>query len=263
VRRCGVIGSPIGHSLSPALHQAAYAVLGLDWTYDRAEVSAGGVAQFVAGLGPEWRGLSVTAPCKRAIVELGRPDAVTTALGVANTLVFDGVPGDRSTTLVYNTDVPGIQAVLRGLDPAAAVTVWGNGATARSVAYALAGLGVPQVSVRARDGAKTALLAADGEAWGIRVVAGDVRADVLISTVPGAVAAAWLDDTAPVGLAFDVIYDPWPTPLATTAAAWGARVATGLDLLAAQAVRQVELMTGRSVDVAVLRAAADRALGIR
>ena len=67
VRRCAVIGSPIAHSLSPVLHRAAYKWLGLDWVYERHEVKADEVGPFVARLGNQWRGLSVTMPCKKAI----------------------------------------------------------------------------------------------------------------------------------------------------------------------------------------------------
>ncbi|MDR0284231.1 MAG: shikimate dehydrogenase, partial [Propionibacteriaceae bacterium] len=171
--KCAVIGSPIAHSLSPVLHRAAYAELGLDWEYDRREVTAAEVRDFIEGLDRTWRGLSVTMPCKRAIVPLGEPDPVVAALGVGNTLIFDGQPGDRAATRVHNTDVTGIQLVLGALDPAARIVVYGNGATARSCVYALAGLGVGRVAVRARDAAKTVGLAADGAAWGIAVAPAD------------------------------------------------------------------------------------------
>jgi len=263
--RCAVIGSPIAHSLSPDLHRAAYAWLGLDWRYDRHEVDAAGVAGFVAGLDEQWRGLSVTMPCKAAIVELGTPDEVVRALGVGNTVIFGGVPSDRGTTTIHNTDVTGIQMVVRdaALDPAAPVVIFGNGATARSCVYALARLGVPRVAVRARDQAKTRALATDGACWGIEVTPTDAAAETVISTVPAPVAAAWAGDLARINLVFDVLYDPWPTPLVDAARHAGAHVRTGLDLLAAQAVGQVELMTGRSVDVAILREAADQALSRR
>ncbi len=76
VRRCAVLGSPIEHSLSPAIHAAAYAHLGLDWTYERHEVVADGLAAFVAGLDESWRGLSCTMPLKEAVVRLGQPDDI-------------------------------------------------------------------------------------------------------------------------------------------------------------------------------------------
>ena len=267
---CGVIGQPIAHSLSPDLHRAAYRWLGLDWQYDRHEVGADQVPDFLAGLETGWRGLSVTMPCKRAIVACGRPGAVVAALGVGNTLVFDGSPADPATTRVANTDVWGIEQVLIGHDfnPAAPTAVWGNGATAGAVVYALARLGVERVVVRARDAGKTADLAARARGWGIEVVphtpptVGSFAAAV-ISTVPAPVAAQWIRDEPIFGVVFDVLYNPWPTPLAAWAAAEGVALATGLDLLAAQAVGQVELMTGQAVPVEVLYEAGCRALADR
>lgn len=255
---CGVIGQPISHSASPRLHRAAYAWLGLDWQYRRCEVAADQVADFVAGLSDDWRGVSVTMPCKPAAAACGHPDGVVAALGVANTILFDGHPGDVDTTRVANTDVPGIQGVLagQGFDAAGPVTVWGNGATATSCLYALAQIGVTRASLRARDDAKTAALARRAVDWGIDVVVGQATGGTLISTVPAGVASQWLTDLVAADLVVDVIYDPWPTPLAEWADRRGTSLATGLDLLAAQAVGQVELMTGRIVPLTVLRQAA-------
>ncbi|MDR0783731.1 MAG: shikimate dehydrogenase [Propionibacteriaceae bacterium] len=254
---CAVIGSPIAHSLSPQLHQAAYEALGLDWRYERHELTADQVAAFVAGLGSDWRGLSVTMPCKEAIVRLGRPDAIVARLGVGNTVIFDGHPSDPQTTRIYNTDVTAVVSLLGDtVTPAmSTIEVYGNGATARSVVFALSCLGVKQVSVRARDQVKTARLAADAAGWGITVAAGDPP-EVLISTVPSAVALDWLADRICPRVVFDVLYDPWPTPLASLAAAQGARVITGLDLLCTQALAQIELMTTQSVDPSLLHAVA-------
>ena len=260
MRRCAVIGSPIAHSLSPVLHRAAYGELGLDWVYDRHEVRSDEVVDFVAKLDDQWRGLSVTMPCKRAIVALGTPDEIVTALGVGNTVIFDGRPGDVATTRIYNTDVTGMEMLLGGEDRGAAFCVYGNGATARSSIYALSRLGITQVGVRARDDEKTQLLARDAGSWGIEVIPPE-RTDVLISTVPAGVAADW--GTASASLVVDVLYDPWPTPLASLASEQGVRVLTGLDLLAAQAVGQVELMTGHRVDFSLLRSAAGGAMAAR
>jgi len=263
--RCAVIGSPVAHSLSPVLHRAAYDWLGLDWTYERHETGAEQVTAFVAGLGPDWRGLSATMPCKRAILALGVGDEVVTALGVANTVIFDGAPGVRATTRIRNTDVTGLRFLLAGvgLEYGAGVQIFGNGATARSALFALAGLGVGRAWVRARDDAKTASLAADAAAWGIEVVPGTGPADWLVSTVPGAVGAAWFAPVTGLSFVFDIVYDPWPTPLATAAAARGLTTLTGLDLLAAQAVGQVGLMTGRGVPFELLREAAERGMVAR
>ncbi|MDR2930034.1 MAG: shikimate dehydrogenase [Propionibacteriaceae bacterium] len=275
-RRCAVIGSPISHSLSPVIHQAAYDWLGLDWVYDRHEVTAEGVASFVAGLDRRWRGLSVTMPCKQAIVELGQPDDVVVALGVANTVIFDGDPGFRSTTRVVNTDVTGVELVLgrAGVGANDDLVVFGNGATARSCVYAAARLGLGTVRVFGRAVATSARLARDAAGWGIEVQpitsdptvdavsASDFDGATVISTVPAAVALRWLPPESTPSLVFDVLYDPWPTGLVSRAARRGIAVATGLDLLAAQAVGQVATMTGSHVPFAVLRQAGARALGL-
>ncbi|MBO0847187.1 MAG: shikimate dehydrogenase, partial [Nocardioides sp.] len=107
--RCAVLGDPIEHSLSPALHRAAYAALGLDWSYDAVRVPAGGLAAYVEGLGPEWRGLSLTMPFKREVVPLlTSSDHWTEVSGAANTLLLDARGGRHG----LNTDVPGAEAAI-------------------------------------------------------------------------------------------------------------------------------------------------------
>src|SRR3954452_11264573 len=108
--RCAVLGSPIAHSLSPVLHRAAYAELGLDWTYDAVEVDSAGLGKFVAGLDDRWRGLSLTMPLKRVVLPmLDETDRWATVSQAANTVVRDG--GRLSG---FNTDVPGAVAALTG-----------------------------------------------------------------------------------------------------------------------------------------------------
>lgn len=271
-RRCAVLGSPIEHSLSPAIHAAAYEHLGLDWTYGRHQVVADELADFVAELDESWRGLSCTMPLKEAIVRLGQPDEIVTLVGVGNTLVFDGHPADPATTRVRNTDVLGLEAALRAADAQGATTalILGNGATARSALAAMARLGVRRTTVLARDPRKTESLATLGEELGVEVSHQSLgvpvpEVDVAVSTVPAASQSALADDVATSArIVFDAIYDPWPTPLARAAEQdGGAVVLNGLDLLAWQAVFQVELFTGRTVPVDVLLDAARKALAAR
>ncbi len=150
--RCAVVGSPIAHSLSPALHRAAYAELGLDWTYDHVEVDSAGLEEFVAGLDESWRGLSLTMPLKRTVVPLldTRDDWVRLS-GVANTLVLD--EGGRHG---FNTDIPGAIAAMqeRLPSPARSAVVLGGGATATSVLLALAESGCTTATVLVRDPAR-------------------------------------------------------------------------------------------------------------
>ncbi len=257
--KCAVLGRPIAHSLSPALHLAAYRELGLDWTYERHDVGEPELGDFVVGCGPEWRGLSLTMPLKVAVLSLGQPDPVARQVRAANTLIFD--PDGRR---VYNTDVEGLVAALgrAGLEIADRATLVGSGATARSAVASLARLGTRQLALVARSPERARPVADFAGQLGLQVTwrpwEGPVPAgDLLISTVSaGAIAedrAAEFAASAPV--VFDAIYDPWPTPLAVAAEATGRTVVNGLDLLVGQAVVQLRLMTGLEVDPEVLYSA--------
>ncbi|HNN48783.1 MAG TPA: hypothetical protein PKM12_07400 [Marmoricola sp.] len=107
--RCAVLGSPIAHSLSPALHRAAYRSLGLDWTYEAIEVDSASLTGFVEGLGEQWRGLSLTMPLKRTVLPLlTEQDLWVTRSGAANTVILED--GQRRG---FNTDIPGAMAALK------------------------------------------------------------------------------------------------------------------------------------------------------
>jgi shikimate dehydrogenase len=267
--RCAVLGDPIEHSLSPVLHRAAYAELGLDWTYDAVRVPAGGLAAYVEGLGREWRGLSLTMPLKReAVPLLTSLDSWTEISGAANTLLLDDEGGRHG----LNTDVPGAEAAVAQATDARlrSALVLGGGATAASVLLALAERGLERATLAVRDpGRATGSLAAVARhprPPTLTVVRlGDLARDdpdVLVSTVP---AAAQSDDVLRVArhvpVVFDVVYDPWPTPLVAAARADGRTVVDGLDLLLWQAVDQVRAMTGRfDVPVDTMREAGSLAL---
>lgn len=263
-RRCAVAGSPIAHSLSPALHHAAYAYLGLDWEYGRYELVADQLAGFVAGRDPSWRGLSMTMPLKEAALDLGEVDEIARLAMAANTLVF-GADGVRR---VYNTDVGGLVNALTaaGLHGVRSAVILGTGATARSTVVSLARLGVRRITVVARTPAKAAPLVSLADLLGVRLTVQPwadpvVASDLLISTA----AAGAVDERAPEWVAasaavFDVVYDPWPTALALAGAEQGRIVLSGLDLLVHQAVLQVELMTGSTIPAAVLYDAGRTAL---
>ena len=269
-RRCGVLGDPVAHSLSPVLHRAAYAELGLDWTYDAHRVPSGGLGELLAGLGAEWRGLSLTMPLKREALPLvDRLTDRARLAGAVNTLVLE----DDGTRTGDNTDLPGAVAAIRERTsaPLATATILGGGATATSVGLALADLGVREIALAVRDEARAAdtLAALRGHpaAPDVRVTSlgggpTGFAADVVVSTIPAAAQTPELvARCADVPVVFEVLYDPWPTPLVTAAA--GRTVVGGLDLLVHQAVLQVELFTGRTVAVDVLRDAGERALAAR
>lgn len=263
-RRAAVAGSPISHSLSPVLHRAAYAALGLDWTYAAIECDEAGLPSLLGGLDASWAGLSLTMPLKRAALPL--LDVVTPlaeAVAAANTVIVGagGLTGD-------NTDVPGMVNALREAAPGRAfrsALVLGGGATATSALAALQQLRVGDVSVAVRSSARAGELVVAAERLGAqpRLVGWDepVGADLIVSTVPpgaaDAVAARLFAGSAP-SVVFDVVYRPWPTRLAEVASVAGSIVVGGLDLLLHQAALQVELMTGRAAPIDAMRAALSR-----
>ncbi|RKN13779.1 shikimate dehydrogenase [Micromonospora musae] len=263
-RRAAVLGKPITHSLSPVIHNAGYAAAGLaGWSYTRIECAESELPGLVAGLGPEWAGLSVTMPGKEAalaVADTASPVAV--AVGAANTLVRrpDGA------WYADNTDVTGMVEVLAGagVRRGATVTVLGAGGTARAALAAAARLDAREVTVVARRAAAVDELRPVADALGIPMVgaawvdaAARLDADVVLSTVPKGVAdplaatVAWRPRT----VFFDALYDPWPTPLAAAAAASGCRVVSGLELLLAQAIGQFEQFTGVSAPREAMAAA--------
>lgn len=261
-----MLGHPIGHSLSPVLHRAAYSQLGLDWSYDAVDVEEVGLAGFLDGLGPDWAGLSLTMPLKRAVLPLlDTAGELVSVVGAANTVVLG--PGGR---VGHNTDVLGMVQALRGIaaQPGPAV-VLGGGATAASALAALSELGCPRVVLHARRPEATIGLSTVGERLGLEL---EVRgwpdrlpsrpaASIVVSTVPASagpnLAAAVPSEP---GWLLDVTYSPWPPALVAAWTAHGGHAASGDEMLLHQAVEQVRLMTGRAPDVSVMRAALRDAL---
>jgi shikimate dehydrogenase len=262
--RAAVLGKPIAHSLSPVIHNAGYRAAGLrDWSYTAIECAEAELPGLVAALGPEWAGLSLTMPLKE--VALGVADEISEvarAAGAVNTLVRRGDGGWRGD----NTDVPGMVTVLTsaGVPTRPTVTVLGAGGTARAAVAAAARLSPASITVVARRPAAIEALRPIADASGVPVRGAQwphavehCGADVLISTVPAGVAdeLAGLVDWSSVGFYFDVLYHPWPTPMATAAQAAGRRIGSGLDLLLAQAVEQFVQFTGVTAPVAAMRQA--------
>ena len=265
--RCAVLGDPIEHSLSPALHRAGYEALGLAWTYEAREVRSGDLLWFLSTLDESWRGLSLTMPLKREALALieSRSRRAELAGGI-NTLVRTsyGWAGD-------NTDYPGAVAAVRERHehPIRTAAVLGAGATAGSTGLAMVELGARTVTLLARDAARAeesrAVIAAHPSRPRVTIAPLEARPDVdaLVSTIPAVaqiapLVAAWCQ----VPLLFDVVYDPWPTPLMQSVAGVGGVVVNGLDLLVHQAVLQFELFTSQPAPLTAMRAAGERALGI-
>lgn len=270
--RAAVLGSPIAHSLSPVLHRAAYEELGLTgWSYDRFEVDEAALPGFFAELGPEWTGLSLTMPLKRAVIPLLDQISETAAsVEAVNTVVFT----EDGRRLGDNTDIPGMVAALRerGIEQVDSAAILGAGATASSALAALARICTGEVVAYVRSEARAAEMRQWGERLDIEVRTADwadaaqaLRAPLVIATTPAGAtdALAHAVPERPAAL-FDVLYDPWPTELAARWSMIGGAVVGGLDLLVHQAVLQVEQMTGlRPAPVEAMRKAGEHALAAR
>ncbi|MEV8018574.1 shikimate dehydrogenase [Streptomyces sp. NPDC086554] len=268
-RRAAVLGSPIAHSLSPVLHRAAYGELGLvDWTYDLFDVDEAALPGFIAGLGPEWAGLSLTMPLKRAVIPLLDEISETAAsVEAVNTVICT----DDGRRVGDNTDIPGMVAALRerGIEQVESAAILGAGATASSALAALARICTGEVVAYVRSEARAAEMRQWGERLDVEVRTADwadaeraLSAPLVIATTPAGTTDA-LSKAVPERPAtlFDVLYDPWPTALAARWSGYGGAVVSGLDLLVHQAVLQVEQMTGRSpAPLDVMRKAGEHAL---
>lgn len=266
-RVAAVIGSPVRHSRSPALVNAAFAQLGLDWRFVAFEVAAGEGAAAVAamrtlGLG----GLSVTMPHKADVIAaLDRCSPTASALGAVNCIAWEG-----DELVGHNTDGDGLVRSL-AVDHGVAVAgrrcaVLGAGGAARSVVRALADAGASSVAVvnrtEARAVAAAELAGPVGEVAPPRAVA-DAEVVVNATSVgmgaePGDAAAVPIDVglLGPDHVVVDLVYQPLETPLLVAAAARGARTVDGLGMLVHQAALAVGRWTGEDPDISVMAAAA-------
>jgi shikimate dehydrogenase len=269
-RSAAVLGFPVAHSLSPVLHRAAYRALGLDWTYTAIECRVEDLPRVLAERA-DWAGFSCTMPLKRAALEIAAEVRVAAAeVGAANTLL----PRPGGGWIADNTDVDGVAGALghrlgaTGAAGGVSVTLLGAGGTAQAAAVALARAGVTEAAVLVRDPARAEAVLATADRAGLTLHLGllapdaaALDADVVVSTLPPGAAdplATWPWRSGQAVL--DVVYEPWPTPLAAAVGASGAAVISGAVMLLHQAAAQVRLMTGAEAPVeemaAALRAAA-------
>ncbi len=264
-----MLGHPIAHSLSPVLHRAAYAELGLDWEYDAYDVTEEGLGDFIGGLGPEWAGLSLTMPLKVAAMPLmDFVEPMAKLVGALNTVVVQHV-GSQRQLVGANTDAHGIVAALHegGLDRVDSAVVIGGGATATSTLAALGQLGCTSPVVAVRNRARAGGLLRAATRMGVSpvlvplgtddaddaVVARASQADAVVSTIPASAGAALgARVREPRGVLLDVVYDPLVTPLAEAWIAGGGTFVGGQRMLLHQAAEQVRLMTGRTVQIRTL-----------
>ncbi|WP_407342849.1 shikimate dehydrogenase [Pengzhenrongella phosphoraccumulans] len=290
VHRAAVLGHPVAHSLSPTLHRAAYAALGLaDWRYDAVDVTSEQLAQFVTGLDETWAGLSLTMPLKQTVLPLlDHIEPLAGVVGAVNTVLIQGAGAGR-VLVGANTDVYGLVEALReglarapagehpadvtrGAPVAPIAAVLGAGATAASTLAALAQLGCPTPVVYVRSLGRIGGLMRAAHRMGVEprfallsTAAAELAAvDLVVSTLPAHAAddlARELDARAGVpGVLLDVVYEPRPTAL-TVAWRRADGVAVGGErMLLHQAVEQVRLMTARVAPVEAMEQALKDAL---
>jgi shikimate dehydrogenase len=276
--RLGVLGWPVAHSRSPAMHNAALAALGmLDWHYQRLPVPPQLFAETTRALpAAGFIGANVTIPHKQAALTVAEEASdAARAIGAANTLTF----ATDGTIAAENTDAPGLIAALGDPPRGLRVLVLGAGGSARAAAWALRQAGAGEVSVWNRTPERAQALASD---LGVRAVGEPEPADLLINCTSVGLEAAGTAPVAPgaigddgegagdrellsqLGLSFervgnypyvaDMVYRAkGPTPLLAAAAEHGARTLDGLEILLAQGAVSFELWTGRDAPLEAMR----------
>mgnify|MGYP006271917605 CR=1 FL=1 len=260
-KRAAVLGSPIAHSLSPTLHNAAYLILGIEAKYDAVEVGSGQLAGFmeqVRNTDANWIGFSLTMPLKEEIFSVADiVDPLAEQIRSANTLIptLDG-------WLATSTDVAGFIWALASnkVSKFKTVQIIGAGGTARAAAAAVDAIG-REITVINRNPEREAAMRRAVTQSELKFQTWDgvqLDADLVINTTPKGVADSF---PAGAGTLFESLYDPWPTKLAES---WQGQVIDGLDLLIHQAIDQIHLMTGFVIDrnlmAPLLRAAGEAEL---
>jgi len=276
----GLIGWPVGHSLSPAMHNAAFDALGMNWRYVALPVAPGTVAEAVRGLAAlGFRGANVTVPHKMDVLKaLDRSSDDACALGAVNTVCVEDEDGEP-VLVGHNTDHEGLIDALSvaGFDPAGeAAVVVGAGGVARATVHGLLRAGANRVTVLARSVDRAERLVRDFDDG--RLLAGQLTDEALVEV---AGRGALLIHATPVGMganaersiwpdgvpypretvAYDLVYTPRRTKLLRQASASGALCLGGLGMLVAQGARSFELWTGRNAPVDVMKCACEEALG--
>lgn len=256
-----IVGHPVSHSLSPQMHNAAYADLKIDWQYLRQDVAPGGLANFISSHRSNFQGLSVTMPLKEEAIEVA--DVVTPLaklLNSANTLLIT-----ETTITAGNTDVIGIRDAVKNniKKNFATCTIIGTGATARSALAAAIALKIKEISVVGRSEENLAEFGNLSRSLGVKVTTRffnelvvTMDSDLVINTVPKGVMDeyAMLIPSRPKVL-LEVNYAPWPSPLAREWILRNGRVVSGLEMLLFQGVKQFEIFTKRKAPIKVMRGA--------
>lgn len=277
MKRAAVLGHPVAHSLSPALHRAAYEALGIDWTYEPIDVETDALAGFLGSLGDEWAGLSLTMPLKNEAARLAdfiEPQAKL--VGPVNTLIPAGL-GEYRHWVGANTDIHGIVAAFTevGAARSESAVIVGAGATATSAVSALASMGAARPTVLLRDKSRAGVLLRAATRMGITPRLVDIsseaaldalaQADAVMSTVPADAGAALglrleAAGVRPHGALLDAVYVPRVTPLGEAWEAAGGTTVSGTRMLLHQAGEQVRLMTGCEAPLGAMDEALSRVL---
>ena len=263
----GVLGSPISHSLSPLLHNAAYKFLGVDASYSAFEVQSGNLQKFLDAEGSALNCLSLTMPLKEEAMSIATSISdISRKIQSGNTL--HKVGGLWNLT---STDVEGFLQALRfnERDATGNVLILGAGATARAVVAACNGIS-ETITVVNRNPKRDAAMRQAAPNLTMDFIAWDAEInfdqfDLVVNTTPGDSATQFVDkiDSAR-GTFFEVLYNPWPTQLLIHWRLAGGFGIDGLDLLIHQAISQVEIFTSLTVErdqlAKILRQVGERAL---
>lgn len=264
--RLGVLGWPVSHSRSPAMHNAALAELGMDdWHYQRLPVPPALFDETTGALGQAgFRGANVTIPHKEAALALAtEASRAAREIGAANTLTF----GPDGSILAENTDAPGLLAALGAPPAGMRAQVLGAGGSARAAVWALLHAGAAEVSVWNRTPERAERLA---EQLGARAVRAPQAADLLVNCTSVGLGLERSasedrglnqlgltgDQIGEYSYVVDLVYRSGSTALLAAAMAHGARTVDGLEILVAQGALSLELWTGREPSREVMRRAA-------
>ena len=250
--RAAVLGSPINHSLSPLLHNRAYELLGVNGTYDAIEVGTGELAKFLADKDSGWTGFSLTMPLKEEVLAIADVvDPLAQRIASANTLFRN-----NNAWHATSTDISGFGFALdsRGFTAAKSATILGAGATARAVVGSLDGR-IEEISIISRNtGREEAIRKCATKSslnflpWEYTTPMGN--SDLVVNTTP-LYGADLFADYLPRKIStlfFEVLYRPWPTVLLSRWRENGGETMDGIDLLVHQAIEQIALFSGKSVD---------------
>jgi len=252
VIRAAVLGSPISHSLSPLLHQSAYEILGAQGTYEAIEVEAGQLSNFLKDKDSGWTGFSLTMPLKEEVLAIAHVvDPVAQMISSANTLYRKD-----NLWLASSTDITGFGFALdsRGFTKAKSAIILGAGATARAVVGALDGR-IEEIKIVSRNTGREEAIRKCATKSSITFVPWEyttpiAQSDLVVNTTPlyGADLFADYLPTKISTLFFEVLYRPWPTVLHSRWRENGGETMDGIDLLVHQAIEQIALFSGKSID---------------